>query len=115
MNKLHGKLFEKKTAVFQLFLIGNYIARIGKGIFVRFNVKKPLYLKFSENRLYFMINKLFKAIATLSTVGFLGTAIAPATSTFAQEKVSEGMWIGTWNLEHLYFDGAVRGSKRNCN
>ncbi|ATO50698.1 hypothetical protein P4V86_05955 [Brevibacillus laterosporus] len=37
-----------------------------------------------------MISKtLVKGIAILSTVGFLGTAIAPETSAFAQEKVSQ--------------------------
>ncbi|WPS85640.1 hypothetical protein SMD22_00845 (plasmid) [Brevibacillus halotolerans] len=36
-----------------------------------------------------MSKKLIKGIAILSTVGFLGTAIAPATSAFAQEKVSQ--------------------------
>ncbi|MGG1443528.1 hypothetical protein ABE354_16065 [Brevibacillus laterosporus] len=36
-----------------------------------------------------MNKKLIKSIAILSTVGFLGTAIAPATSAFAQEKVSQ--------------------------
>ncbi|QOS97532.1 hypothetical protein JNUCC42_13105 [Brevibacterium sp. JNUCC-42] len=36
-----------------------------------------------------MNKKLIKGIAILSTVGFLGTAIAPATSAFAQEKVSQ--------------------------
>ncbi|MCR8994969.1 hypothetical protein SMD22_10620 [Brevibacillus halotolerans] len=39
-----------------------------------------------------MMNKKFiKGIAILSTVGFLGTAIAPATSAFAQEKVSQSV------------------------
>ncbi|QDX92786.1 hypothetical protein EEL30_10990 [Brevibacillus laterosporus] len=38
-----------------------------------------------------MNQKLIKGIAILSTVGFLGTAIAPATSAFAQEKVSQSV------------------------
>ena len=38
-----------------------------------------------------MNKKLIKGIAILSTVGFLGTAIAPATSAFAQEKVSQSV------------------------
>ncbi|MGG1160853.1 hypothetical protein [Brevibacillus laterosporus] len=38
-----------------------------------------------------MNKKLIKGIAILSTVGFLGTAIAPATSVFAQEKASQSV------------------------
>ncbi|WP_242401374.1 hypothetical protein [Brevibacillus laterosporus] len=38
-----------------------------------------------------MNKKIIKGIAILSTVGFLGTAIAPATSAFAQEKVSQSV------------------------
>ncbi|MED1664289.1 hypothetical protein [Brevibacillus laterosporus] len=38
-----------------------------------------------------MSKTLTKGIAILTTVGFLGTAIAPATSVFAEEKVSQSI------------------------